>query len=101
MVHWKVALHWRFFFTMNRHEPNGSPCLVVNQVGPAGPADPQEKWPVFYEALSYEPRKLETDWEAANNWVVLPPMMAPVERPLNHGNMKVFSIHRCFRFYSI
>lgn len=24
----------------------------------------QEKWPVFYEALSYEPRKLETDWEA-------------------------------------
>ena len=34
-----------FFFTMKRHEPNGSPCSVVNKVnpppapcGPAGPA---------------------------------------------------------------
>eukprot|EP00435_Cladocopium_sp_Y103_P070529 s234_g35.t1 len=27
----------------------------------------QEKWPVFYEALSYEPRKLETNWEVPTN----------------------------------
>ena len=76
-----------FFLTMNRHEPNGSPCSVVNKVGPAGPADPQEKWPVFYEALSYEPRKLETDWEAANLGRLA--AHGPLERPLNHGNMKV------------
>ena len=27
----------------------------------------QEKWPVFYTALSYGPRMLQQDWEAIEN----------------------------------